>query len=526
MRVRRMFPRIHSLEKKIGQMLIVGFHGLEPPDHILHGLAEGRIGGVILFARNIDNPAQVAELTRACHEAAKRPILVAIDQEGGVVARLREGFTESPGAMALGAAGSDQLAEEVSAVLGAELRALGINWNLAPAVDVTHNIDNPSVGVRSLGSDPGLVARLGAAQVRGFQSAEVAATAKHFPGKANTPEDPHVSLPVIDGPLDDMWDTDLVPFRAVSEEGIAAMMVTHVQFKDIEPEYPSTLSPQIIQVLLRGEVGFTGLVSTDCMEMKAITNKYGPGESAVLAAIAGANTILFSHTREYQEEVYDALLEAVRSDRIPIETIDFSVEKIQAMKERFAVTDQPSIDVIRQPRHLKVAERAARAGTVLVCNESGMIPLNGDGSQPVTLIEFASNLETKSLEVWDETRFSSSIRARLPDLASIWLDSREPSEESLSKALSEASSAGVLIVATRNAHLLPRQRMLAQKFLSAGKRNALFCLRNPYDAGVLKSAESILCTCGDSSPSLESAADALVGRFSPSAILPVPLKLD
>ena len=507
-------------------MLIVGFHGLEPPEHILRWLAEGRIGGVILFARNIDNPAQVAELTRACHEAAKRSILVAIDLEGGVVARLREGFTESPGAMALGAAGSEQLAEEVSGVLGAELRALGINWNLAPAIDVTHNIDNPSVGVRSLGSDPGRVASLGSAQVRGFQSAGVAATAKHFPGKANTPVDPHVSLPVIEGPLDDMWDTDLVPFRAVSEAGIAAMMVTHVQFKDIEPEYPSTLSHRIFLGLLRGDVGFTGLVSTDCMEMKAVTNKYGPGESAVLAAIAGANTILFSHTREYQEDVYEALLEAARSGRIPIETIDFSVEKVRDMKERFAVTVQLSLDVIRQPRHLEVTERAARSGTVLVCNESGLIPLNRDGSQRITLIEFASNLETESLEVRDETRFSSSLRARLPDFASLWLDPREPSEESLSKALSKASSAGVLIVATRNAHLIHRQRELAQEFLRVGKRNVLICLRNPYDAGVLTGAESILCTCGDSSPSLESAADALVGGFSPSAILPVPLKMD
>jgi beta-N-acetylhexosaminidase len=291
-----------SLEEKIGQMLVVGFQGLEPPDHILRWLATGRIGGVILFARNVDSPTQVSELTRACREAAARPILVAIDQEGGVVARLREGFTESPGAMALGAADSERLAEEVSAALGAEMRALGINWNLAPALDLTHNIDNPSVGVRSLGTDPVRVGRLGVAQVRGFQGAGVAATAKHFPGKADTPVDPHVRLPVIEGPLDDMWETDLVPFRAASEAGIAAVMVTHVQFKALEPEYPSTLSPRIIQGLLREDVGFRGLVSTDCMEMKAVTDRYGPGESAVLAALAGANIIFFSHTRELQED--------------------------------------------------------------------------------------------------------------------------------------------------------------------------------------------------------------------------------
>jgi len=515
-----------SLEEKIGQMLLVGFHGLEPPEHILHWLAEGRISGVILFARNIDTPEQVAGLTRACHEAAKYPILVAIDQEGGVVARLREGFTESPGAMALGAADSEELAEEVSAVLATELRALGINWNLAPAIDITHNIHNPSVGVRSLGTDPLRVARLAAAQARGFQRAGVAATAKHFPGKANTPVDPHVSLPVIEDPLDDMLDIDLVPFRAASEAGIAAMMVTHVQFKDLEPEYPSTLSPKIIKGLLRRDVGFTGLVSTDCMEMKAVTNKYGPGESAVLAALAGANAILFSHTREYQEEVYDALLEAARSGRIPMEDIDLAVDKVQETKEKFAITDHPPLTVIRQPEHLEVMARAARAGIVLLSNETGLLPLKGDDPRRISLVEFASHLETEALEISGETRFASKLRELMPDIFSEWLDPSEPLEESVARARSLASSTEVLMVATRNAHLIPRQRELAQTILNTGGRSVLLCLRNPYDAGVITGAESVLCTCGDSEPSLSAAAEALVGAFVPTAELPVPLRME
>jgi beta-N-acetylhexosaminidase len=164
-----------SLEEKIGQMLVVGFHGHEAPQHIIEWLREGRVGGVILFARNIDTPEQVAELTKALHEAARRPILVAIDQEGGVVARLRAGFTESPGAMALGAADDPRLTEEVSAVLAAEMRALGINWNLAPAIDLTHNIHNPSVGVRSLGSDNEHVKLHALDQVQGCQGTGVAA---------------------------------------------------------------------------------------------------------------------------------------------------------------------------------------------------------------------------------------------------------------------------------------------------------------------------------------------------------------
>jgi beta-N-acetylhexosaminidase len=517
------YSRNLSTEDKIGQMLVVGFQGLKPPDHILSWLESGRIGGVILFARNIDNPAQVVELTRACHEAASRPILIAIDQEGGVVARLREGFTESPGAMALGAANSEVLAEQVSAVLGVEMRALGINWNLAPAVDLTHNIHNPSVGVRSLGVDPNRVSRLGVAQVRGFQGAGVAATAKHFPGKANTPVDPHVRLPVIDGPLDDMWDTDLVPFRAASEAGIAAMMVTHVQFKALEPEYPSTLSPRIIQGLLREDVGFAGAVSTDCMEMKAVTNKYGPGESAVLAALAGANLILFSHTRDFQEAAYDSLLDAARSGRLPMKKIDFAVDKIQAMKERYAITDQSSLDIVRNPHHLVVAAKAARAGIVLSQSALGLLPLENDEVHQKAFIEFASHLDSEAVERKAQTGLASLLHEQLPSTKSVALDPRTPSERSLRRARKLTSSADIVIVATRNAHLIPRQRELAQELLGSGKMSVLLCLRNPYDAGVLTGAESVLFTCGDSTPSLAAAVEALVGRFMPNARLPVPL---
>ena len=506
-------------------MLVVGFHGLEPPDHVLRWLADGRIGGVILFARNVRDPAQVAELTRACREASPRPILVAIDQEGGVVARLREGFTESPGAMALGAAGSEELAEGVSMALGAEMRALGINWNLAPALDLTHNIQNPSVGVRSLGVDPEQVSRLGVAQLRGFQRAGVAATAKHFPGKADTPVDPHVSLPVIDGPLNAMWDTDLVPFRAASEAGVAAMMVTHVQFRALEPDHPSTLSPSIIKGLLREDVGFKGLVSTDCMEMKAVTNRYGPGESAVLAALAGANVTLFSHTIEHQEAAYGALLNAARTGRLPLEEVDFAVERIREVKGRFAITGRPSLEAIRRPEHLEIAVRAARSGTVLLRAGEGVLSKFRNDIRRVALIEFASHLEREVLEKGARTHLASLIQEELLGVEGLWLDAVSPSGGPLAGARALASSSDVLIVATRNAHLIPRQLEIARELLASASESVLLCLRNPYDAGVLKGAEAVICTCGDALPSLEAAAQILAGRFKPTARLPVPLQM-
>jgi beta-N-acetylhexosaminidase len=512
-----------GLEEKVGQMLVVGFHGHEPPQHILDWLREGRIGGVILFARNIENPEQVAELTRALREAASRPILVAIDQEGGVVARLRGGFTESPGAMALGAADDPGLTEEVSAVLAKEMRALGINWNLAPAIDLTHDINNPSVGVRSLGSEPEHVRRHALAQVRGLQGAGVAATAKHFPGKANTPVDPHVMLPIIEGPLEDMWDTDLVPFRAVCGAGVASVMITHVQFKALEPVYPSTLSPAIIQGLLRRDIGYRGLVATDCMEMKAVTDAYGPGESAALAARAGANVVLFSHTREHQEAAYDALLDAARSGRLPMEQVDYSVERINEVKRRFAADKRPPLAIIRQPKHLETMERAARAGTVLLRDAHGLLPLGPETR--VTVIEFASSLEKEGLESGKETAFTAYLRDRFHNLEAALMDPSAPTGGQMEHAERLAERADTLVLATRNAHLYPAQLEATRRLTAAGKPCVLICLRNPYDAGALE-AGSVLLTLGDAAPSLEAAAEALVGGYVPAGRLRVPLTMN
>jgi beta-N-acetylhexosaminidase len=302
-------------------------------------------------------------------------------------------------------------------------------------------------------------------------------------------------------------------------------MVTHVQFKALEPEYPSTLSPRIIQGLLREDVGFRGLVSTDCMEMKAVTDRYGPGESTVLAALAGANIIFFSHTRELQEAAYDALLEAARSGRLPLEKIDFAVEKIQEIKERFPVADPPPLDVIRRPEHLSVVVKAARAGTVLLHSEAGVLPLGRDDSRRVALIEFASHLDTEALEQSGLTGFASLLQEQVLNVESVGLDPGAPSEGTLNRANSLVSSADLVIVATRNAHLNPRQRELAQQFLDSVRRSILLCLRNPYDAGVLTGAETVLCTCGDGAPSLAAAVGALVGCFTPTAELPVPLTM-
>lgn len=513
-----------SLESKIGRMLVAGFDGLTPPEYILDWLAAGRIGGVILFARNVASPAQVAELVQACREAAPRPILVAIDQEGGVVARLRasERFTESPGAMALGVADSETLAEQVSAGLAAELVALGINWNLAPVVDITHDRRNASVGARSLGRDIHRVSALSAAEVRGFQDAGVAATAKHFPGVGNTPVDTHEALAIITESPDYLYQYDLVPFRAAVAAGIAAVMVNHVRFDGIDPQYPATLSPRVIRDLLRREIGFQGVACTDCMEMKAIRNHYGPGESAVLAVLAGEDIIFFSHTRDYQSEAYDALLEAAQSGRLPLERVDEAVSRIETLLAHFPANTQPDLTIIRQPDRLALMHEAARAGTVLLKSDPAAFPLKPEAH--IGVIEFASYLESGVVERGGQTGFVNLLKQAMPQVESVSLKSADTDPAALERAYQLATSCDVLVLATRNAHLIPEQLTMANDLAAKARQKVLVCLRNPYDADVLPGASTVLCTCGDGEPSLHAAVDALMGRFAPSGKLPVPLE--
>jgi beta-N-acetylhexosaminidase len=503
-------------------MLVVGFDGLYAPDYILEWLARGQVGGIIFFARNVDTPEQLANLTQSLHRAAKYPLLVAIDQEGGAVSRLRQGFTESPGAMALAAAGDEALAEEVAMMIGRELRAVGINWNLAPVVDMLHNINNPSVGTRSLGSDPVQVGELAAAQIRGFQKAGVAACAKHFPGLGNTPIDTHDELAVIGDSLDTLRQGDLIPFRAVAEVGVSSIMITHVNFPALDARYPSTMSYEIITGLLRQEVGFEGLICTDCMEMNAITKHYPASESGVRAAQGGADMILYSHTRPRQTEAYEAILAAAQSGEISLERIDSAAARVMMFKQRFVFKDQLDPRLIRHPSHLEISQRAARASIVLVKSLPDMLPLRA-GS--IGLIEFSPNVDSIAMDSTGLSDLTSHMQQRFPGLQSVILDPQAPQEEAFNQALQLAKHCQTLLIATRNAHLLPEQQAAAQAILDAHPAPILLCLRNPFDAQVLRNARGILCTCGDSTPSLEALADALAGRFAPTGRLPVEISL-
>ena len=286
--------------------------------------------------------------------------------------------------------------------------------------------------------------------------------------------------------------------------------------------YPATLSARVIDGLLRGELGYDGAICTDCMEMKAIADGWGAGESAVLAVLAGVDLLLYSHRRAKQEAAYDALMQAAASQRISAERVDRSVARIQALKRRHQLQNRPPLEIVASDAHLSLARRAARAGTVLL-QSSERWPIVSAGSR-VLCIEFATQSDSDLADPDSGTALARYLRQRLPHAECLVVGSECELDSLLADAALNVSASEVLIVATRNAHMLPWQARAAQTVVNLHPEAILLCLRNPYDVDAISGAGAVLCSNGDSAPSLEAAVDAICGDFVPSGKLTVNLE--
>jgi beta-N-acetylhexosaminidase len=320
----------------VGDLFLLGFDGTEPDAALREWFEALRPGGVVLFARNIVSPEQVADLTAALQRwRGESPLLVAVDQEGGRVARFGPPFTVFPGNGALGRAGDVALAERVGRVLGTELRAVGVTLNLAPVLDLRVGPENPVLGERCLGEDPASVAALGAALIRGMQGAGVAATAKHFPGHGGTAVDSHEALPVISAEAAWLTGTALAPFRAAVAAAVAGIMTAHVCYPALDQDLPATLSPRILG-LLRQDLRFGGVAISDDLLMGAIARTWPVEEAAVLALEAGADAVLLSGNPAAQARALAAVEAAFSAGRLPAGRLAEAATRWQALRRRVA----------------------------------------------------------------------------------------------------------------------------------------------------------------------------------------------
>ncbi|MFD0692556.1 glycoside hydrolase family 3 protein [Paenibacillus sp. GCM10027628] len=552
-----------TLREKIGQMILCGFVGTEATDELEALIAEHHIGGVIYFARNVVNTQQVAELSDNLQQIAERsstlPLWISIDQEGGMVARITEGVALMPGQMALaaGAFGTDAkdgaeagqgIGEgarvgtrqgvgvenncngvyEAALISGSELKALGINMNFAPVLDVNNNPDNPVIGVRSFGESPELVASFGRQVVQGFQEAGIVATAKHFPGHGDTNVDSHLDLPTIAHEAERIRSVELVPFVEAIRSDVDAIMSAHIYFPAFEPEKrPVTLSKAVLTGLLREELGFAGVIMTDCMEMNAIAEHYGTVPAAVMAVEAGADLILISHSRDRQIAAIAAIERAVREGRLTEARIDASVARLLALKQRRGVlASRPgaaAAPAVGTAAHRAVAQRLSEASITLVKDERQLLPLRRARTLAVTVAAAVSSGV-------DETYAGpASLGAALAehglDVLDCVLPLREVGERS-SAVLADALAAEQIVIGTYNARFHPEQAALVRDLQALGKPLVIVALRVPYDLLELPEVSTFIAAYESRPLALQSAARCLLGQLTPTGRLPVSLGPD
>lgn len=505
-----------TVEEKVGQLLLLGFGGTKMDPTIATFLDDMKPGGVALFGRNIDAPLQTLQLIRdvRSHDPVGIPMFVAVDQEGGTVVRLKEHATVLPSAMALGAAHDVDLARRAGRALGEDLKLFGFNMNLAPVLDVNSNPNNPVIGIRSFGESPSAVAELGVAYVEGLQSAGVLAVAKHFPGHGDTDSDSHYHLPVLPHDRARLDEVELLPFTRAFAEGLDAMMTAHIALPGLggpEADLPATVSARVLTTLLRNELGYQGLVMTDGLEMQGIVQRFGSGEAAVRAVLAGADVVMVLWYPEKKREVRDSLLAAVRSGRISAQRLDEAVRRVLFAKARrglFTRALLPVDEALAQLGHIDrsvVGEIASKAIT-LVSND-GVLPLKRG-----TRVVVASSEPLFARLLAKQTGARTLALGSAPTRARVDSDS--------ARVIDMGKSADVIVIAVQN---LDYRLLVERARAQTGAKIIVVSFGSPYLASRLPPVNAYLCAFGWRDESTRAAALALVDADKARGTMPVTL---
>lgn len=338
-----------------GELLISGMAGLEVSDETAAFLTQSKIGGVLLFAHNYENPAQLAELSNQIQEArGQLPLWVSVDHEGGKVQRFKKGFTRIPDAASIGLTDSPQIAFGIAELMARELRAVGVNLNFCPVADIATNPKNPVIGNRAYGSDPETVAKMVSAVVRGHLVRGVQPCMKHFPGHGDTSVDSHFALPKLETPLEVLRAREFMPFLKGVRSKCSMIMSAHILNSHLDPKWPATLSPRVLREILRDELEFSGVIVSDDMEMKAVADHFGANEAPIQALKAGCDLLIY-RTEAACRIAYEAIIRAIETKDIDAELVLESAQRIRALKKKAFPKYQPAV-IAQVGSHLNLPE--------------------------------------------------------------------------------------------------------------------------------------------------------------------------
>jgi beta-N-acetylhexosaminidase len=547
-RLKRLISRM-SIEEKVGQLFVMRVYGHSATDpdqadidlnleemgvrNAAELIAEYHVGGIIYFAwaHNTRDPEQIAGLSNGIQRAALDqrnpvPLLISTDQEHGIVARVGKPATLMPGAMALGAGGSASAARRAAQIAGGELAAMGIVQNYAPVADVNINPANPVIGVRSFGADPAAVARMVAAQVKGYQSAGIAATSKHFPGHGDTTVDSHTGIPVITHTRQEWEEIDAPPFRAAIAAGIDSIMTAHIQFPALDAgNDPATLSRPILTGILREELGYDGVVVTDALNMEGVREKYGDHRVPVLALLAGVDQLLNPPDLAV---AWNGVLDAVRSGEITEDRLDESILRIFLLKEKLGLFRDPFVpqrEVGRRvgtPAHLAAADRIAERTTTLLTNPDGLLPLSRRSHREVLVV--GADPASPSGTTGPPTAVLAAAFGEVGFTATALSTGTAPSSAKITEAVAAAQGKDVVVVGTYNVSATSSQRTLVARLVATGVPVVALAIRNPYDIARLDGVAAALAAYSWTDVEMRAAVRVIAGHADPRGRLPVPVQ--
>jgi beta-N-acetylhexosaminidase len=520
-----------TLEEKVGQLLMPDFRTWNDipvtnlNDEIKSEIENKHIGGVILFAENFKSKAQSTHLILTMQDQAEIPLMISVDQEGGLVTRIP--FMPSmPGNMALGATNNPTLAKEVGIGIGSELRSLGIHVNFGPVLDVNNNPNNPVIGVRSFGDDPNRIIELGHAYMEGLNEAGVLAVGKHFPGHGDVSLDSHFVLPTSNKTISDLQNLELKPFKSLIDSGIQGIMTAHIAFPNIESEtvkskkdglpieLPATLSPKIITNILRNDLSFQGLIFTDAMDMKAVANHFGTAEASIRAIEAGVDIVLMPDNLQH---AFDGILEAVKEGRIEEARIDESVKRILQVKSSNLFQESTEFTKRSTKEIIELEQRVADAAITIVSGHQ-ILPLDETFQEKIVLVAFDRKSLTNLTNATKKYQWRNE-----PILLS---KSKNWSGKIAQNQLKLMKEAGTIIIATNTANqedLDPNGWKMGtvQSIIDIGKPSIIISTRNPYDSLTLKNYDAYIAQYDTGTASFNATVDVLFGKKKAQGVLPV-----
>ena len=519
-----------DVQEKVGQLVIVSFETTEVDTKTEAWLRTNKIGNVIVYAKNIENAEQATMLTGQLQStirgATQIPAFIGIDQEGGMVNRVRECVTIFPSPMAI-AAGRHENLYSLAWSMADELSGMGFNMNFAPVLDVNSNPDNPVIHLRSYGDDPKAVASFASTWIKGLQEGGVVSVAKHFPGHGDTGEDSHFALPTVNKTLDQLKETELIPFETAIRSGVSAIMTSHILFPKIEKEkIPATLSKTIITDLLKDELGYNGIVISDSLQMDAIQSHYGMAEAAVQAIQAGVDMLILGDgkvlqpdSEDVQTPVIEALIEAVNQGTISAERLDDAVLSILRIKNDYGLFEDNGefnhapYEIDLESHQVLVQETTDQSMT-LIRDEISALPLPTDSTLFISFpCVYPLEFDKKSFgEVAADSLFGKAVNVH-----------QDPTQSEIDDILQWASGYDTLVLLVYNMTDSPNQKNLLDQLLETEKPVVVICAGSPYDLQYLNDAPTVLCTYGYTPAAVQSIISVLNGTLLPEGKLPVEI---